>query len=152
MTSHVPLTPENVERLEALIAMNTDSVKGYEEASSLTDDAQLASLFSDIAAARRHNVAVLGGHVATQGGTPDTSGTVTAAVHRKWMDLRTLLQSNERKAILAEIERGERAIKEAYESMIDRTADLPVNAVLREQYREIALQHKRAASLHDAES
>lgn len=150
MTSSVSLTDQMIDRLQTLIELNTDSVDGYEEAKTLTDDTQLSTLFADVAANRRHNAAILAGHVTAHGRTPDDAGSLRAALHRRWMDLRAKLQGDERQAILAEVVRGEKVIKQTYEEAIENTVGLPVNAVLREQSREIALQHRRAASLAEA--
>ena len=52
------------------------------------------------------------------GGTPNDDGSLTAGVHRRWLDLRDTLTGADDKAIIAEVERGEDHIKSKFEEAL----------------------------------
>ncbi len=150
MTPPAPLPEQLLADLHELIELNVDSVNGFAEAATLTDDRDLAALFDGIAKARRRNVAALGEYFAHAGQRPDTAGTVKGATHRAWMDLRAFLQGNDRNAVLGEVVRGEATIKGKYESVIEATKSLPIGEILQEQYRDLVNEYDRIRVIEQA--
>ena len=108
----------NIEVLNSLIETTIDSVDGYEKAAEVADDATLSEMFLQFASDRRDALAMLRSHVRKLGGDPEDDGSILAAAHRTFLDLRRYLQVD-RKAAIMEVERGEDFIKAKYEEAID---------------------------------
>ncbi len=111
----------DIKILNSLIATTIDSVDGYEAASDKADNTNFRGIFRDRASERREVVAKLQGHVGSLGGNPEDDGTTIAAAHRFFMGLRDSLTSTDDEAVIAEVERGEDAIKAKYEAALEDT-------------------------------
>jgi uncharacterized protein (TIGR02284 family) len=108
----------NIEVLNSLIQTTIDSVDGYERAAEVADDAALSDLFRQFASDRRDALATLRNQVERLGGDPEDDGSMLAAAHRTFLNLRRYVQVD-RKAAIMEVERGEDFIKTKYEEAID---------------------------------
>ena len=83
------------------------------------------------------------------GGDPEQSGSVTAAIHRGWMNVKEAVTSRDDKAILEECERGEDYAKAQYKKALEQ--DLPANAraVVQRQYQGVVANHDKVSALRD---
>jgi uncharacterized protein (TIGR02284 family) len=139
---------EDVEHsLREITQLNLDSRDGFQEAADEVDDPNLRRLFEGLARERGDQAAELQALVASEGGEPVVEGSFLAAMHRTWMQIRKAIVSNDTHAILAEAERGEDHIKEAYEDMLPRTTDSRLMPVLDRQYRQVVAAHDRIRNL-----
>lgn len=114
---------EKINALNELIQFNNDRIDGYEKASGETEviDADLRLLFSKMANDSRSYRKELAAQVAQLGGRVETEGSVSASIHRAWMDLKTAVTGSDRAAILGSCEFGENAIVEAYDAVLNDT-------------------------------
>lgn len=96
-----------VETLNDLIAKNYDSENGYKEAAEDVDSPALKTMFRDFATQRYNFGHDLKDAIRQLGGTPEKGGTVGAAIHRAWIDLRSAIAGNDESAVLKEAIRGE---------------------------------------------
>jgi uncharacterized protein DUF2383 len=82
-------------------------------------------------------------------GDPDSTGTVTGALHRGFVDLKTAITSRDNLAVLEECERGEDAAVSAYQEALRE--DLPDNVcvLLEQQYEGAKQNHNRVRKLRD---
>jgi uncharacterized protein (TIGR02284 family) len=108
----------NIEVLNSLIQTTIDSVNGYEKAAEVADDTTLSDMFRQFAADRRDALETLRSQVRRLGGDPEDDGSMLAAAHRTFLDLRRYVQVD-RNAAIMEVERGEDFIKTKYEDAID---------------------------------
>ena len=138
-------------KLNDLISINIDSVKGFEHAIDEVDSPQYKELFRSIKTQREANVRELRSLVASQGETPEDSGSLKAKAHRWWLDLRANLSSNDDYNVLAEAERGEDAIKNMYEEVMEDAQGSPAADVIQQQYGNVKSGHDRVRDLRDAE-
>jgi uncharacterized protein (TIGR02284 family) len=104
----------DIDVLNDLIATTLDSADGYSDAADHAKNPMIADLFKQWAAERRQVVADLRIAVRDLGGQPEDDGTVLASAHRMFMDLRSSM-SNDDRAVIDEVERGEDHIKDKYE-------------------------------------
>lgn len=142
---------EDVEScLRQITQLNLDSRDGFQEAADEVDDPNLRRLFEGLARERGDQAAELQSLVASEGGEPVVEGSYLAAMHRTWMQIRKAIVSNDAHAILAEAERGEDHIKEAYEDALPRTTDSKLMPVLDRQYRQVVAAHDRIRNLRDS--
>ena len=154
------LTPEStrnlsditIDKLQDLLRVNIDSENGFRDAAEQVDDIALRRIFRQFADERQNNAAELKQFVQFNGETPVEDGSVMAAIHRTWMELKVALSSNDAKAVLNEAERGEDHIKHMYEDVLTETAGSAVHDVLQHQYAKIKAAHDVVRDLRDAEN
>jgi uncharacterized protein (TIGR02284 family) len=146
------LPGETIDKLQDLLRVNIDSENGFRDAAEQVDDVALRRIFRQFADERQNNAAELKQFVEFNGEEPVKEGSVLAAIHRSWMDLKAALSSNDAKAILNEAERGEDHIKQMYEDILTETAGSAVNDVLQHQYAKVKAAHDVVRDLRDAEN
>jgi len=154
------LTPEStrnlsgttIDKLQDLLRVNIDSENGFRDAAEQVDDVALRRIFRQFADERQNNAAELKHFVEFNGETPVEDGSVMAAIHRTWMDLKAALSSNDAKAVLNEAERGEDHIKHMYEDVLTEVAGSAVHDVLQHQYAKVKAAHDVFRDLRDAEN
>lgn len=136
--------------LNELIQTCIDGQNGFDTAAKAIDDASLKSELAGYSAQRRDFAAELKALVARTGETPTDSGSVAAALHRGWINLKNAVATNDRRAILAECERGEDSAVAEYRKAI--AADLPVEfaTVVQRQYAAVQRTHDRIKALRDS--
>ena len=142
------LSTATVNALQDLIQINIDSRDGFQDAAEHLDDFTLASLFRELAAQRIEQASELRALVADNGETPEKQGSVAAAIHRAWMDLRSAFGAGAA-AILSEAERGEDHIKAKYESVIKNLSGCAATDVLHHHYAAVKKSHDRIRDLRD---
>lgn len=106
--------------LNELIELNNDRMAGFEKVLSDIDDANvdLKELFQEYASQSRRFSQELTAIVAARAGEPETGNSVAGTLHRAWIDVKALFGGSDRASILSEAERGEDAIKKAYQTAI----------------------------------
>ena len=142
----------DVNALQALASTLTDSINGYEEAASVAGNEAISGFLHAKAQERRQITQAFRSRIATLGGNSDVSGSASAALHRRFLDLRSIFQ-NDTKAAVAEVERGESYLKDRFESYV---ADLNISAetrdFLRSTYEQVRFDHARWDQLKQAQS
>ncbi|WP_031529067.1 ferritin-like domain-containing protein [Dyadobacter crusticola] len=134
-----------------LIEINNDRVAGFEKviADIQDENVDLKELFQSYAQQSRKN----GQELAAIVGAADeveTGNSVSGTLHRAWIDVKSLFGGSDRASILSEAERGEDAIKKAYQDALS-SSDLPASAVevVRSQAQEINSAHDKIKALRD---
>ena len=85
------------------------------------------------------------------GGEAETGTSSTGSIHRAWIDVKATFTGHDRKSVLAECERGEDAIKKAYQSALSDNDSLPADVaqVISSQQQMINEGHDRIKALRD---
>ncbi|ASU36513.1 PA2169 family four-helix-bundle protein [Mucilaginibacter xinganensis] len=148
-------TEKSIEVLNDLIEINNDRVAGFTHAAKeLGDqDPQLSTIFIDFKNQSRENVHQLGTTINKNGGEIEMGMSGSGAIHRMWLDVKTAFSGHDRKSILEECERGEDAIKKAYERALDTQNALPPHfiEIILNQQQGIIAAHNRIKALRDSE-
>lgn len=138
--------------LNDLIEINNDRVAGFEKAIAdiKEENIDLKTLFQTYAEQSCKN----GQELAALVGSADeveTGNSVSGTLHRAWIDVKSLFGGSDRASILSEAERGEDAIKKAYQDALV-SEELPANALetVRSQAQEINAAHDEIKALRDA--
>jgi uncharacterized protein (TIGR02284 family) len=84
------------------------------------------------------------------GGDPERSGSMSGAVHRFWVDIRSRLTGMDEHAILDECERGEDSAKRAYEEALQDDLPADVRTLIGKQYREVKMNHDSIREMRNA--
>lgn len=150
MQSTLNLSSGTVSALKHLARTNIDSAKGFETAAGQVENPQIASLFRTISAERAKNAEALGEYVELNDADAPESGSVKAALHRWWIDIRAKVTTATEYNVLAEAERGEDYIKHAYEAALKDNTHAAVVNVLQAQYAGVKAGHDKIRDMRDA--
>lgn len=135
-----------------LIEINNDRVAGFEKATADIKDENidLKAIFQRYAEQSRKNGQELAALVSNYGKV-ENGKSVTGSLHRAWIDVKSVFGGSDRAGILSEAERGEDAIKKAYNDALT-SGELPVDVstVVSEQAAKIKMSHDEVKALRDA--
>lgn len=138
--------------LNSLIETLKDGQAGFRAAAEDVESSNLRALFSEYSLQRSKFAGELQALARSLGEKdPEDSGSVSGALHRGWIDLKSALSSKDEHAILAECERGEDSAVAEYEKALAETG-LPANVqeTIRKQYGEVKAAHDRVRDLRDS--
>ncbi len=145
-------TEQVVSTLNNLIETCRDGQEGFKTAAEGVNNGELKEIFHAYSQQRAGFAGELQDEVRRLGGDPEETGSVTASLHRGWMDIRAAVTGGEEGAVLAECERGETAALSNYRAAfgVDMPAD--VRQTLERQFAEIREAHNRIRNLESAAS
>src|SRR5687768_9223036 len=95
------LSEETIEKLQTLIRYNIDAHDGFENCAEEIKSPHLASLFRDLAHERSAMATELQEYVEWNNEDAEDEGSMSAAVHRTWINIRSNLSGHDAHAILA---------------------------------------------------
>lgn len=134
--------------LNSLITTTIDSANGFEEAASDARSEQFKSMFREYGSERRECVRKLQEEVRRLGGTPEDDGSVKAAAHRAWLNLKDAVTGESDKQIIEEVENGEDYIKNKYEEALrDDRLSAQARSLITEVFGSVRKGHDRASEL-----
>ncbi len=110
-----------VSELNDILEKNYDAEKGYKEAAEEAENPLLKSLFQECAQQRYDFGHAIKAEIAAIGGEPDKGSSVAGAIHRAWIDFKTLFTGNDDAAVLQECINGEKAALEEYNEALYET-------------------------------
>ena len=110
--------------LNTLLTRNYDAEKGYHKAAEHVKDPDLKRMFEVYSDQRYHFGHDLKGEITSMGGEPDKGASVASGAHRTWMDIKSMLSSDDTESMLEECIRGEEAAVKNYKEVLEHT-DLP---------------------------
>jgi len=141
-------TSHDIRTLNGLIATTIDSVDGYRTSASDVDSTRLAELFTARASERSSVAEQLRAEVTRLGGNPEDDGTILAAGHRAFVNLKAAVTKRDDDAVIAEVERGEDHIKAKYEDALKDTDLAPATRTLVESaYGSVKSGHDQMRDL-----
>ena len=138
----------DVSVLNSLITTTIDSANGFEEAAKDASNPQFQTMLRDFAADRRQCVTMMQEAVRTMGGEPADDGSLKAAAHRGWLNLKEAISGGSDKKVIEEVENGEDYIKGKFEAaMKDDQLSPAARSVITEAYGSVRAGHDRASAL-----
>jgi uncharacterized protein (TIGR02284 family) len=144
---------KSIDVLNKLVEINNDRIEGYETASKETQETDLKTLFSQLAQTSQDCRAELIDEVIQLGGEPVEGTTASGKFFRAWMDVKSALTGQDRKAILNSCEYGEDVAVDTYKKVLENnTEDLTEDqlTMVEEQYNLIKADHDMVKSLRDS--
>jgi len=150
METNTDLNSITLKKLQQLVQINLDSEKGFNEVSDDIENKSIATVFTELGSQRRKNALELKELMTWNGEVPVEDGSYLATFHRAWISLRASLSGGDSYAILSEAERGEDAIKKAYEDVLTATAGSTVKDVLTRQYATVKAGHDRVREMRNS--
>ena len=139
-----------ISTLNGLIETCKDGQQGFTESAEGVEDGNLQTLFREYAFRRSQYVGELQSLVQTLGGDPEDSGSMSGAIHRGWINIKSAVMGRDEAAILNEVERGEDVAKAAYKDALEM--DLPdyIREVVENQYQGVLAAHDNIKALRNA--
>jgi uncharacterized protein (TIGR02284 family) len=147
-------TEKAITRLNDLVEINNDRMQGYERAISETEDSDLISLFTNMAAHSRAYKSDLSREIVSLGGKPTEGTRNSGKLFRAWMDIKAALTGKDRKEILNSCEFGEDAALEAYETVMKDEEDVLTEnqrRMIQTQKNELQQDHDRIKTIRDVQ-
>ena len=139
-----------VSTLNSLIETCKDGEKGFKEAAEGLKSADIKATFLEYSRERAQMAAELQAEVRRLGGDPDTGGSMSSAIHRGWMDLKSAITGQDDHAIVSEAERGEDVAKAAYESALKATLPASAQTLVQQQAAKVRRVHDAVRDLRDS--
>jgi len=140
-----------IETLNNLIEISKDGEEGFRTSAENIDDSLLKSFFLRRSLEIGGSVKELQEVVRSMGGEPETTSSIAGTLHRRWIDLKTAITSNDKLAVLNEAERGEDVALKAYKDAV--VQDLPpyVRDIVQKQLEGVKRNHDEVKALRDHE-
>lgn len=139
-----------ISTLNGLIETCKDGQNGFKEAAEGVERSDLKSLFYEFSQQRSQFAGELQSLVQSLGGDPENTGSVAAALHRGWINIKSAVTGKDEAAILNECERGEDSAKNAYKSALEEALPANVAETVQTQYVSVQAAHDRIKALRDA--
>ncbi len=133
--------------LNDLIETCKDGEVGFRTAAEGLTDPTVKATFAKFSRERGQMARDLQDEVKGLGGTPETSGSTSAALHRGWINIKSAVTGKDDKAIVAEAERGEDVAKAAYEAALKVALPGQVKALVERQAAQVRAAHDHVRSL-----
>jgi len=132
---------QQIDVLNGLISTTLDSANGYDEAAKDAKNPQFKHMFGARGIERRQLAAELKAEVRGLGGEPKDDGTLLAAGHRMFLNLKNTLTGSD-EGVIDEVESGEDYIKEKYEAALKNDSlSGPVKATVAGLYERVRAEH-----------
>ena len=138
-----------ISRLNGLIETCRDGQEGFKQAAEGVDRDDLKTLFYEFSQERASFVGELQDDVRGLGGDPENTGSITGAMHRGWINIKSAVTGKDEAAILNECERGEDVAKEQYSSALEQPLPEVIRQVVQNQYTKVLHAHDRVKALRD---
>jgi uncharacterized protein (TIGR02284 family) len=138
-----------------LVEINETGAKGYQEAAEGASSPQLKSQLSQFSQQRAQFASELKQHASQFGINPSEGNTIegvvadaAAAVHRGWINIKSVVTGQNDNAILGECETGDSVALEAYEQAL-KAEGLPaeVKNIIQKQHGEILAAKNQITSM-----
>lgn len=127
-----------VEILNDLLEKNYDAEQGYKKAAEDIGNTLLKTYLNDNSKQRYDFGHEIKEEIIKLGGKPEKGTSLIADLHRKWIDLKSVVAGNNDKAVIEECEKGEKAALQDYQIALE-SGKLPLSAqnVVNRQYEKI---------------
>jgi uncharacterized protein (TIGR02284 family) len=141
---------EVISTLNDLIETCKDGEEGFRVCADDLQDPQLKISFIERAESCATAASELQFLVESLGGEPETSSSVSGALHRRWVDIKSLVTGKDNLSILNECERGEDVALKSYRSALEKDLPAEVRAVVERQSAGVQHNHDRVRQLRDS--
>lgn len=112
---------EMVDGLQELLEKNYDAEKEYKNAREQAENPVLKEFFKKQAVRKNHFATEIDRYIHSLNAEPKEKGTPMGALHRTWVNLRSMFDKDSDQVLLKECHRGEKNSIEEYESTMKKT-------------------------------
>ena len=148
--NHSAMTHDEViSTLNGLIELNRDDQKGFQEAAEKMEAPELKTFFLEQSRSRAHFVGELQTQVHSLGCEPENTGTVSGALQRGWLNLKSALGGGDL-AILVTTESVADHALDTYRTALTESLPADVREIVERQLESVKLSHNKVKSLRDS--
>jgi uncharacterized protein (TIGR02284 family) len=141
---------ETISTLNSLIETCKDGELGFKTAAEGLQSGDVKAKFLEYSRQRAEMARELQAEVRRLGGDPEKAGSVSASLHRGWIDIKSVVTGKDDHAIIAEAERGEDVAKAAFESALKETSlDATARTLVQQQSTKVRQAHDAVRDLRD---
>ncbi|MBK9164754.1 MAG: PA2169 family four-helix-bundle protein [Acidobacteria bacterium] len=138
-----------ISHLNGLIETCRDGQEGFKQAAEGVDRDDLKKLFYEFSQERASFVGELQEVVRGLGGDPENTGSLTGAMHRGWINIKSAVTGKDEAAILNEAERGEDVALGQYRSALEQPLPETIRQTVQNQHTKVQAAHDRVKALRD---
>ncbi|HYD79040.1 MAG TPA: PA2169 family four-helix-bundle protein [Paucimonas sp.] len=138
-----------ISTLNDLIETCKDGEAGFRSCAAEIRDTQTKSFLESRAQTCAAAAGELQGLVISYGGDPETGSSLSGALHRRWIDIKSAVTGHDDHAILAECERGEDIAVKSYRNALEKVLPAEVRNVVERQYQGVLRNHDQVKALRD---
>jgi len=146
------INKESISVLNDLIETSKDGQEGFKTCAEDIKHPELKALFAKRATDCATAAAELQTAVKALGGDPEKSGSVSGALHRGWVDVKSLVTGKDEEAVLNEAERGEDHALKAYKEAIEKINKhnlLGIRDLVERQFHGVQRNHDQVKALRN---
>jgi uncharacterized protein (TIGR02284 family) len=142
---------ETISTLNNLIETCKDGQEGFRlAAEAVTDDEDLKAFLFSCSLQRSKFAGELQSEVMSLGEpSPTETSSVAAALHRGWINIKSVVTMRDNHAILAECERGEDVAVAQYRKAVNSGLSDPLREVVNNQFQEVLATHNTVRDMRD---
>ena len=140
---------EVVDVLNDLLETSRDGEQGFRTSAEQAQTGELQNFLARRAGDCAKAAAELEQAVRAHGGTPADGGTMTGAMHRGWVAIKTAMMTNDDKAVLEECERGEDAAVASYRKALQHALPPGVRSLVERQAAGAQRNHDEVRALRN---
>lgn len=139
-----------VESLNNLLKRSNDATEGYKHVAEQVESDTYKDLFAQYASQRKRFADQLISEINVLGGEPDNNTSIKGDIHHMWIDIRGVLSQHNENDMLAECERGEKALIDAYEEVLKGDVNIPISTrgLLLDQLASVHSSLERMSALN----
>lgn len=140
-----------ISTLNNLIETCKDGQNGFQAAADGVKNGDLKTLFHTYSQQRAAFAGELQSEVRRLGGDPEKTGSLTASLHRGWIDIKSAVTGEDEAAVISECERGEDSAVRNYKDALDNES-LPgdLRSIVERQFAQVREAHDRIRALEKA--
>lgn len=144
---HTAMTPDQViSTLNGLIELNRDGQQGFQEAAEKMEAPELKTFCLEQSRSRTHFVGELQTQVHSLGREPENTGTVSGALQRGWLNLKSALGGDDH-TILEATESAEDHALDTYRTALTESLPADVRDIVERQLETIKVSHDKVKTL-----
>jgi uncharacterized protein (TIGR02284 family) len=140
---------EVVAVLNSLIETCKDGEAGFRTCADDIKSPQLKLFFQNRAQSCASAAEDLQQLVRDLGGVPDKHGGLSGLLHRRWVDIKSLITNHDEAAVLEECERGEESAVTSYSQALQKELPVEVRGVVDRQYRGALHNYEQVRRLRE---
>lgn len=149
MNHSTTISDEVIEALDKLVEVNRDCEKGFQEAAAKIDAPPVKLFCLEQSQSRAKFAGELQAQIFSLGVEPEDTGSVTGALQRGWMNLKSALGGGDH-AILAVTESGEDHAIKAYQKALEEALPDRVREIVERQFHGVKQAHVKVKELRDS--
>jgi len=146
------MNKETISLLNSLIETCKDGEQGFKTAAEGLTSPDLKAKFFQYSRERGQIASELQAEVRRLGGDPEHSGSLSGAMHRGWLDIKSVITGKDDYAILAEAERGEDVAKSAFENALKAVTPGTTQTLVQRLALSVRQAHDDVRNLRDRQA